>query len=222
MKRLRRFTAVLFVVATCGSCNAGAQTNEPGKSWHYMEQPVLPAPPPATEEQLKRGEALLNTLLKIAANVRLTDSAAVMKELGVDEIHTQKQKNHYRITPKRPSSIDLRERGFENMAMTQMLDPHARGGRSSLDITVLPQILCITPKAVESKLGHLNKELWVREYVHPTAQPPKQQPIDGVHFSQLDTPDGRIGSFSAEFTYQECATYIRFGYPSLKSTETNK
>jgi hypothetical protein len=218
MKQLRRFTGVLFVVATtCGSCNSWAQVNEPGKSWHYMENPVLPAPPIPTEEQLKRGEDLLNTLLKIASNVRLTDSAAVMRELGVDELNIQRHSDHLWITPKHPTDEELRKRGFESMNLVQLHDPYQRGGRSRLSISLHSQITCVTPQAMERKLENIQRSLWTRPETHPTPKPPKKQPLDGVLFSPLDTPDGRIGSISAEFAYQECAESIDFGYPSLKS-----
>lgn len=224
LSALRRFHFKLcaLTVAACGICSAGAQVNEPGKSWHYMNNPVLPVPPPATEEQLKRGGDLLNTLLKIAANVRLTDSVVVMQELGIDEIYIQKHKDHYWISPKHPSRIELRVQGFESINMVQLYDPYGRGGRSRLSISLLPEITCVTPRAVEKSLEGMPRSLWTRPEVHPTEKPPKQQPFDGIHFSTLSTPDGQIGSISAEFSYQECAINIDLAYPSLKHTESGK
>lgn len=219
MKRWKKFKAALLAVAACGACNGWAQVYKPEKSFHYMENPVLPAPPPAKEEQLRRGEELLSTLLKIAANVRLTDSIAVMQELGVDELSIWRHPTHFWIAPKRPVDPELKNRGFENLSMVQKHDPYAPGGRSSLSITLRPDVICVTPQAMEKRLEDLQRGLWTRTEVHPVPKPPKQQPFDGIYFSPLNTPDGRIGSISAEFSYQECATGMSLGYPSLKSTE---
>jgi hypothetical protein len=71
-------------------------------------------------------------------------------------------------------------------------------------------------------IPQVSRSLWTRPETHPIAKPPKQQPFDGIHFSTLNTPDGRIESISAEFSYQECAINIDLGYPSPKHTEFGK
>jgi hypothetical protein len=163
-------------------------------------------------DQLSRGNELVARIDETVREIPLTSPEAVLKKLGIDQIHIQQLPTHQYVTPLNGDASGARRFGISRVSMQVSIDDAWRVTNrlnGHIDLTEA----CVTIDQVMRRFGvgtAVGHAPLI--YAHPTPQPPRVQAHHELTFQPLSTPTQSAAIVAFGFEYQICARYFSVSY----------
>lgn len=189
-------------------------------AWAQTRAGELPAPPPPTEAQLKRGRELLDRITYVIENVPLTDAAAVLKVFGFTELITRERPTYTYVQPKAPNGkqmlpADLVGTGWESIqADPKRMPTRYSSVSASLEGDFALNETCIFIDEVRQRFESRSSKSVIRHmtYIHPNPRPPRQHEVGHLGFTLRESAFAEETRITFTFEYQLCAKSFSFSY----------
>lgn len=213
-----------FSKQICGLWMGALLMTSPAFAQTSIEE--LPPLPPPTEEQLKRGQAMLDKLAHVIENVSLQNAAAVLAEFGFSEYTTTILPTYIWVYPKSASSeragpAEYAGTGLISISIDPLIKKENEKRFASMQANFDLEILCITPEDVYRKYGD-GPHATVGFVMTPRSVRPRKQVnrIGYLRFAPIAVPTNAVGQVGFTFDYQHCARSVGVNY--LEPLETKQ
>ena len=212
------FSLMFVAVIWCPVQYANAQVPVSPVAQSSRSEIYLPDLPVPTQEQLRRGDQLLENILYVMANVPLTDAKEVLKTFGFNNMIIKTIPTYSYVYPadengRRLEIFELKKLGVDGLFYQPWIVNEFTNSSSYLNIDFDGE-LCVSIESVKRFFQEINLKgrSSVSLSAHPVLRPRPLHDAGYLGFGPFNAPRMKRGFASMFFDYQMCARRISINY----------